>query len=69
MRCLQTKPSRRLTNSRRHHGQAMLEYLWVCAVLVLALLIPWSGDSSPAQQLLEAIVDRIHVFIWWLAVI
>ena len=35
-------------------GQAMLEYLLLCSVLLLALLTPWSGQSSPAQQLLQA---------------
>lgn len=50
-------------------GQAMLEYLLLCSVLLLALLTPWSGQSSPAQQLLDAIVHRIRVFLWWLAVI
>jgi hypothetical protein len=47
----------------------MLEYSLLCAVLLLALVAPWSGNPSPAQQLLDAIVHRIHVFIWWLAVI
>ena len=50
-------------------GQAMLEYLLLCSVLLLALLTPWSGQSSPAQQLLDAAVHRIRVFLWWLAVI
>jgi len=47
----------------------MLEYLLLCSVLLLALLTPWSGQSSLAQQLLDAIVHRIRVFLWWLAVI
>lgn len=50
-------------------GQAMLEYLLLCSVLLIALLTPWSGQSSPAQQLLDAVVHRIRVFLWWLAVI
>ena len=50
-------------------GQAMLEYLLLCSVLLLALLTPWSGQSSPAQQLLDTIVHRVRVFLWWLAVI
>lgn len=50
-------------------GQAMLEYLWLCAVLLLALVVPWSGGKSPAEALLDAIVRRIDVFIWWLAVL
>ena len=50
-------------------GKAMLEYILLCSVLLLALLTPWSGQSSPAQQLLDTIVHRIRVFLWWLAVI
>lgn len=50
-------------------GQAMLEYLLLCSVLLIALLMPWSGQSSPAQQLLDAVVHGIRVFLWWLAVI
>lgn len=59
----------RAVEPRRYRGQAMLEYLLLCAVLLLALVAPWLGNRSPAQQLLDAIVHRIHVFIWWLAVI
>ncbi|MCE2714949.1 MAG: hypothetical protein LW820_06745 [Acidibacter sp.] len=59
----------RAVEPKRYRGQAMLEYSLLCAVLLLALVAPWSGNPSPAQQLLDAIVHRIHVFIWWLAVI
>jgi len=63
----------RLNRSARYtvflRGQAMLEYLLLCSVLLLVLLTPWSGHLSPAQQLLDAIVHRIRVFLWWLAVI
>jgi hypothetical protein len=47
----------------------MLEYSLLCAVLLLALVSPWLGNPSPAQQLLDAILHRIQVFLWWLAVI
>ncbi len=59
----------RAIEPKRSRGQAMLEYSLLCAVLLLALVTPWSGNPPPAQQLLDAIVHRIHVFIWWLAVI
>lgn len=65
---VKTKVSRAV-EPRCHRGQTMLEYLWICAVLVLALVVPWVGNPSPAQQLLDAIVHRIRVFLWWLAVI
>ncbi len=59
----------RANEPRRCRGQAMLEYSLLCAALLLALVSPWLGNPSPAQQLLDAILHRIQVFLWWLAVI
>ncbi len=59
----------RAAEPRCQRGQTMLEYLWLCAVLVLALVVPWAGGPSPAQQLLDAIAHRIGVFLWLFAVI
>lgn len=39
---VKTKVSRAV-EPRCHRGQTMLEYLWICAVLVLALVVPWAG--------------------------
>ena len=44
----------RAIEPKRSRGQAMLEYSLLCAVLLLALVAPWSGNPSPAQQLLDA---------------
>lgn len=50
-------------------GQVMFEYVWLCLVLVLALILPLLEGRSAAALLFAAIVQRIARFVGWLAVI
>lgn len=50
-------------------GQVMAEFTLVCLLVVLALLLPWVDDASPAEQLLEAVVKAAVSFRQWLLVV
>ena len=43
--------------STRQMGQAMLEFLLVCAALVLALFLPYANGRSVAGLLLHALME------------
>jgi len=47
----------------------MAEFTLVCLLVVLALLLPWVDDASPAEQLLEAVVKAAVSFRQWLLVV
>ena len=44
----------------REKGQSLAEYLGCCAVLVLALLLPYDGESAVVTQLAQALVDYVR---------
>ena len=44
----------------REKGQSLAEYLGCCAVLVLALLLPYDGESAVVTQLAQALVDSVR---------
>jgi Flp pilus assembly pilin Flp len=41
--------------SQDEKGQALIEYALCCAVLVVALLVPWGGDDPVVVQLARAL--------------
>ncbi len=54
-----------MTARIRQAGQAVPEYLLACAVLVIALLLPWNGEASVLAQLMSTVRGylRMHVFV------
>lgn len=42
-------------------GQAMAEYLLGCAVLVIALLLPWNDGRSVMAELLAAVRGHLRM--------
>ncbi len=53
----------------RQFGQASVEFALLAAVLVAAMLLPWSGGLSPAEWLLGAIVAAARDYPAWLAIL
>ena len=50
-------------------GQVMAEFTLVCLLVVLVLVLPWPDDTSPAEQLLRAVVEAARAFRQWLLVV
>jgi hypothetical protein len=50
-------------------GQVMVEFTLVCLLVVLVLVVPWVDDTSPAEQLLQAVVKAAKTFRQWLLVV
>ena len=47
----------------------MAEFTLICVLLVLVLVVPWTDDISPAEQLLQAVVKAAVSFRQWLLVV
>jgi hypothetical protein len=47
----------------------MAEFTLICVLLVLVLVVPWTDDMSPAEQLLQAVVKAAVSFRQWLLVV
>lgn len=56
-----------MTRRWRETGQAMPEYLIACAVLVVALLLPWNGQSSVLAQLAAALRGHVRTAVYLLS--
>ena len=47
----------------------MAEFTLSCVLLVLVLVVPWTDDMSPEEQLLQAVVKAAVSFRQWLLVV
>jgi len=47
----------------------MAEFTLICVLLVLVLVVPWTDDMSPAEQLLQAVVKAAVSCRQWLLVV
>lgn len=54
---------------RAVNGQVMAEFTLICVLLVLVLVVPWTDNMSPAEQLLQAVVEAAVSFRQWLLVV
>lgn len=64
-----SKPSCRRSFRRTASGQVMAEFTLICLLLVLVLIVPWTDNMSPAEQLLQAVVKAAVSFRRWLLVV
>ena len=53
-----------MTRHAREAGQAMPEYLIACAVLVVALLLPWNGQASVLAQLAASLRGYVRTAVY-----
>lgn len=49
-------------------GQALVEFSICCAVLVVALLVPWNGDAPVINQLAQALGTYLRVLTFLLSI-
>lgn len=64
-----SKSSCRRSFRRAASGQVMAEFTLICLLLVLVLVVPWTDNMSPAEQLLQAVVKAAVSFRQWLLVV
>lgn len=64
-----SEPRCRRSFHRAASGQVMAEFTLICVLLVLVLVVPWTDDMSPAEQLLQAVVKAAVSFRQWLLVV
>ena len=64
-----SEPRCRRSFHRAASGQVMAEFTLICVLLVLMLVVPWTDDMSPAEQLLQAVVKAAVSFRQWLLVV
>lgn len=64
-----SKSSCRRSFLRAASGQVMAEFTLICLLLVLVLVVPWTDNMSPAEQLLQAVVKAAVSFRQWLLVV
>lgn len=64
-----SEPRCRRSFHRAASGQVMAEFTLICVLLVLVLVVPWTDDISPAEQLLQAVVKAAVSFRQWLLVV
>ncbi len=57
-----------LVSLRYQRGQAALEFVLLSGLIVLSLLIPWSGRPAAIVQLHDAWRSWADGLIYWLAV-